>query len=293
MNKRLLICLLISLIIHILLLAQITFENKSGVKKDQPIMVDIMKKKKESEKPPVNPNVLSDRDLELKKKIENEEQKKEINKPAISERGTVKSIRKQKSEKTQPAQKKRAENKKIVTQNKSPVAIQNKNKNNTNDKKSEKDLPHVKNEKHNVDQSIDKDKLARILNPSDILNEIAKKEEGNVKEGEDEVNIEAMKFKYYSYFYKFKRLLYQVWEYPPSSIYNGEEGTVRIKFSILKDGKITNIQVVESSGYPDLDRAAVRALQTMKGVPLPSSYKLNILHVDGYFSYNIYRMRIY
>jgi len=142
-------------------------------------------------------------------------------------------------------------------------------------KEEKKDVVASKGENKKAVASIDKEQIERILNPTDILKEIAKNERTNVVEGEDEVNIEAMKFKYYSYFYKFKRLLYQVWEYPTKSIYNGEEGIVRIRFSILRDGTITNVRIVESSGYPDLDSAAVKALKTMKGVPLPDSYKLN------------------
>lgn len=290
MNKRLLVFILISLIIHCLILAQITFENKEGIKKDQPIIVDIRKKMKESEKPPVDAKILSDKDLDLKKKIENQEQKNESNKPVIAERNRNRNVAKKLPKQSSPLKKETVKKKSAITQKKSPVDVAEKNNEN---KTQNRDMTETKKENKNVVQSIDKESIEKILNPSDILSEIAKREVNNVKEGEDEVNIEAMKFKYYSYFYKFKRLLYQVWEYPERSIYNGEEGVVRIKFSILRDGKITNIRVVESSGYPDLDSAAVRALKTMKGVPLPNSYKLNILHVDGYFAYNIYRMRIY
>jgi protein TonB len=293
MNKRLLIFIFISLIIHFLILAQLTFENKGGIKKDQPIMVDILKKMNETEKPPVNSKILSDKDLDLKKKTENKEHKNENNKPVAAERDigrdTLKNLPKQ-SKQLLYKKNESVKKKNVITQKRSPVAIPKKNDENKTEKKQ---MIETNKENKSVAQPINKGNLEKILNPSDILSEIAKNDISNVKEGEDEVNIEAMKFKYYSYFYKFKRLLYQVWEYPSSSIYNGEEGVVRIRFSVLRDGKITNIRIVESSGYPDLDSAAVRALKTMKGLPLPNSYKLNILHVDGYFAYNIYRMRIY
>lgn len=48
---------------------------------------------------------------------------------------------------------------------------------------------------------------------------------------------------------------------------------------------ISGIRVVESSGYPDLDREAVTALKKTAGVPLPESYNLNFLKVDAYFKY--------
>ena len=290
MDKRLFVFILISLLVHFLILSLVVFDNKGGIKKDQPIMVDIMKKMKESEKPPVNAKILSHKDLDLKKKTESKEHKDESNKPVIAERKRGKNITNDLPEQSLPQKKEILKKKRVITEKRSPVVVPKKNNEN---KTQNRNTVETKKDNRNAVKSIDKESLERILNPSDILSEIAKNEASNIKEGEDEVNIEAMKFKYYSYFYKFKRLLYQVWEYPGSSIYNGEEGVVRIKFNILRDGKITNIRVVESSGYPDLDSAAVRALKIMKGVPLPGSYKLNILHVDGYFAYNIYRMRIY
>ena len=290
MSKRLFAFILISIIIHLIILAQIRLENKGDIKEDQPIVVDIIKKQAETKKPSVNTKILSNRDLNLKKKNENIKRKNEndisnlqVRKDKIrGEENLANQILSPKKEEVKKEEK--------VTQRNSKVAIPKDNKERKNEIK--KVIETNENDKNQV-QSIDKEKVKNILKPSEILSELAKNEVSNVKEGVDEVNIEAMKFKYYSYFYKFKRLLYQVWEYPTKSIYNGEEGIVRIRFSILRDGTITNVRIVESSGYPDLDSAAVKALKTMKGVPLPDSYKLNILHVDGYFAYNIYRMRIY
>jgi protein TonB len=290
MDKRLFIFILISLVIHLIILAQITFENKGGIKKDQPIIVDILKKDLESKEPPVNPKILSDRDIDLKKKTEKTEEKNESDLPVASEKGVQRDIVKKTPEEKSVSNKQVQQKKKVVTKREGEVVVEDKKQMLTEKKKN---MVTTKEEKENAGSSIDKEKIGRILNPTDILKEIAKNEVPKLTEGEDEVNIEAMKFKYYSYFYKFQRLLYQVWEYPSRSIYNGEEGVVRIRFSILKDGKITNIRIVESSGYPDLDKAAVKALKTMRGIPLPESYKLNILHVDGYFAYHIYRMRIY
>ena len=113
------------------------------------------------------------------------------------------------------------------------------------------------------------------------------KGEKKQKEGEDSVNFNSMENKYASYFYKFKRNLYQVWTYPRNSIMNNEQGRVRIQFSIKKDGSITNIRVVSSSGYPDLDRAAVDALKNMGKVPFENSFDINVLNVDGYFYYRL------
>jgi len=129
----------------------------------------------------------------------------------------------------------------------------------------------------------DREKLEGILNPNDIIEKYAR--EGGEVDGEDTVSMQYVKLKYQSYFYKFARRLYQVWLYPRAAAYRGEHGTVRIKFSIARDGMISGIKVVKSSGYPDLDREAVQALKKTAGVPLPPSYELNFLRVDAYFQY--------
>ena len=133
---------------------------------------------------------------------------------------------------------------------------------------------------------MDREARDRILNPTDIIDRTAR-EGGKDAEGEESVSMQQVKARYTSYFYKFRRQLYQTWTYPKQAAMKGEQGTVRIKFAIHKDGKITDIQVVRSSGYPDLDNEAVRALRSMGGVPLPDSYDLSVLRVDGYFIYYI------
>ena len=77
--------------------------------------------------------------------------------------------------------------------------------------------------------------------------------------------------------------------YPLKARRRGQEGEVNIRFSILKDGEITAIQVASSSGYASLDRASSSALVRLnrfKPIPwqlgreswdfqVPVSFKLN------------------
>lgn len=43
-----------------------------------------------------------------------------------------------------------------------------------------------------------------------------------------------------------------------------EEGVVKVSYQLLPDGQVQKVEVVESSGFFDLDRAAVSAVQTIK-----------------------------
>lgn len=297
MDKRLIPFILFSFIVHALILTQLTMRGRPQINENKPIIAHIIEDVKSKTTPPEHPKILSNKDVNLKKKSEDVGKKPLVTDRLKDKRQYIippkqpplqKQLKRQERQKTSQ----HTLNKNIQTNDKSKITVKQK-------KEEKKVAKKTKLEKHNdlkqniANRTISRETIEKILNPSDILSRLADKKEDGSKEGEDAVNIQAMKFKYYSYFYKFKRLLHQVWEYPLESAYRGEEGIARIQFSILKDGTITNIRLIESSGYPDLDEAAINALKTMRGIPLPSSYKLNILHVDGYFAYEIHRFYIY
>lgn len=53
-------------------------------------------------------------------------------------------------------------------------------------------------------------------------------------------------------------------EYPMAAQRRHEEGVAKVRFDLLADGRINQVEVVESTGYSDLDRAAIQAVQSMK-----------------------------
>lgn len=68
-------------------------------------------------------------------------------------------------------------------------------------------------------------------------------------------------------------------EYPRAALQAGQQGTVRIKFSIGADAKLIEATVIKSSGFPILDDAAVAGLSSCKfrsafieGRPVTSSF---------------------
>jgi len=281
-NRRIIVFVIISAIIHFLVFKYTVFE-KPEKPKEKLTYVDIINKKHDSksEKQVDKPNILSDKDLHLKKKTENLNKK-----PPIEEKKNIKPLI---VKKEKPVIKNKKLDEKKQTEEKSSQNNSEKEKH-IEPKKSDVEIVQEKQKSVNGKKSdiLDNKTLAKnILNPSEIINDIANYKVGSSKDGEDEVNFNSMKFKYASYFYKFKKNLYNVWTYPSQSVLKGEEGTVRIKFSILKDGTITNIQILSSSGYPDLDKAAVNALNTMGKVPLSESFSLKVLNVDGYFNYQL------
>jgi protein TonB len=103
---------------------------------------------------------------------------------------------------------------------------------------------------------------------------------------EETVNLNTREFKYISYFSKIKSKIELVWTYPQVSVMNGEQGTVHLKFTIVEDGSLEDVQLIKSSGYPALDEEAIRAVKAAAPYPpLPKSWGLKRLHIIGEFNY--------
>jgi protein TonB len=59
---------------------------------------------------------------------------------------------------------------------------------------------------------------------------------------------------------------------------------VYVEFKILRDGTITNVKLTQSSGYAEVDRSALRAIDASNPLaPLPSDYRGNSVTVSFYF----------
>ena len=74
----------------------------------------------------------------------------------------------------------------------------------------------------------------------------------------------------------------------PELIRMGVKGTVTIRFTIERDGTISNIEMMSSSGVPPYDNAAVRALQLSSPLnPLPANFPKMQERVTVRFLYNM------
>jgi protein TonB len=61
---------------------------------------------------------------------------------------------------------------------------------------------------------------------------------------------------------------------------------VFVSFDILRDGSITNIRLVQSSGNPEVDRSTQRAIEASNPLgPLPSDYSGSRVSVNFYFDF--------
>jgi protein TonB len=71
--------------------------------------------------------------------------------------------------------------------------------------------------------------------------------------------------------------------YPLSAKLLTEQGITRLRFAMDRQGTISKISIVKSSGYPDLDQAAITTLQNIS----PLSNAANYLQQPQYFEIDI------
>jgi len=84
-----------------------------------------------------------------------------------------------------------------------------------------------------------------------------------------------------------------IWKYPKEAARRGLAGDLYIKFSIRKNGELDKIELVRTSGYRDLDEAAIQALKKAEPYwPLPENYDKEVLEITGHFIYVIGSMYV-
>lgn len=114
-----------------------------------------------------------------------------------------------------------------------------------------------------------------------------------VEEGES-VWLDTEKDFLISFYQRLRSGIYRVWNYPAKSKDRGEAGTCLIRMTFNRDGTVKDVELLETSGYPRLDREAVAAVY--KGEPygkLPDAYKKEELSILAFFRYTMgYRPEI-
>jgi TonB family protein len=76
----------------------------------------------------------------------------------------------------------------------------------------------------------------------------------------------------------------------PQAVYTGQKGAVTVRFVIERDGRLSVISILDESGVPAYDSAAVLALEASNPLPpLPDNFPKEREGVTGRFLYNMYR----
>ena len=83
----------------------------------------------------------------------------------------------------------------------------------------------------------------------------------------------------------FKNEVYRNWIVPQPALL-GFRGHVDIEFTVERDGRISDLRIVKSTGMAALDRAAQNALLGSRFLPLPAEFGPARVTMQGTFFYN-------
>jgi TonB family protein len=113
--------------------------------------------------------------------------------------------------------------------------------------------------------------------------------DGKLAEG-DFIDLNTQEYRYIGYFTSLRKAIELAWSYPSSAAANGIYGKVGIAFTILKNGSVGKVAVINSSGYAVLDTAIVDAIQhAAPFAPLPDGFAKKNLNISGIFSYILHQ----
>jgi protein TonB len=94
--------------------------------------------------------------------------------------------------------------------------------------------------------------------------------------------------KHRGYLRMLKDKIEDIWKYPEEAARKGITGDLYITFSILKDGTLGDVRLIRTSGYEDLDEAAMNAVKEAAPYwPLPDDWEGDKLTITGHFIYFI------
>jgi periplasmic protein TonB len=107
------------------------------------------------------------------------------------------------------------------------------------------------------------------------IEELARKGMPGKKQGDDSVTLDTDEFKFISYNRWLKIKVESMLRYPELAAMSGYQGTLYIKFDIMKDGSLGNLELLKSSGYKILDDEALRAIRASAPFqPLPDDWRM-------------------
>lgn len=102
----------------------------------------------------------------------------------------------------------------------------------------------------------------------------------------DSISINTDDLKYFSYTLKLKNKIEYIWRYPQAAAERGIQGDLLLNFTIQRNGHVSEVRVVSTSGYEILDLEAVRAIKEASPfAPLPDSWNEDHITITGHFVY--------
>lgn len=98
------------------------------------------------------------------------------------------------------------------------------------------------------------------------------------------ISLDSQDSRFASYLLGIKRRIEGIWRYPPEAL--GLSGNLLVTFSIVRDGRLGDLQLTETSGIAPLDNEAIRAIrEAAPFAPFPDRLKFERLNIRAAFYY--------
>jgi protein TonB len=101
------------------------------------------------------------------------------------------------------------------------------------------------------------------------------------------ISISTKELKYMGYFSHMRDKIYLVWVYPQDAQRNGQQGVVLLRFTIQHSGVVSEARVLKTSGYPLLDKYALKAVREANFNPMPADWPDKELTITASFHYQL------
>jgi protein TonB len=93
-------------------------------------------------------------------------------------------------------------------------------------------------------------------------------------------------FRHRGYMRMLKERIESIWQYPKEAARMGLSGDLYMKFTIKKDGRLGEVELLRTSGFKELDEAAIKAVKKAEPFwPLPDDWDKDDLEIRGHFIY--------
>lgn len=131
--------------------------------------------------------------------------------------------------------------------------------------------------------------LRKKLYDPEVIGDIAMKGAESKPKRDDSITFDTSDYRYAGYMRRLKEKIESIWIYPPEALARGLYGDLKIRFTIMKNGKLGAVELVRTSGYKMLDDAAIKALKDGEPYwPVPEEWGMESYTILGHFVYSIY-----
>lgn len=132
----------------------------------------------------------------------------------------------------------------------------------------------------------------RELLDKGVTDSIAKRDSGKAGQGArkgEAFTFDTKEYRFAGYMNRLRDKIESIWTYPHEAAERGIYGDLKIRFTIRKNGRLENIELVRTSGFKMLDDAAMKALKDGEPYwPLPDEWGMERYTIEGHFIYSLY-----